>query len=215
MFKDDIERTTGKVLKDKGYKKVFLGKRCIYYIKRYSDKLAFYIRCSDNRHHDGAVSVEMIFTAIQLPDDRIVTFEVGVHIEILKVYFDITDELMIAAGKKVVAIESNIGNVSNTILEELKKPYFPKKRNEVFKDILLVYDTINEDIDIQEEFISLKKEVCKCIKKNRTSEIFQLCSEFVDSLPSDYFSIRKIELDINEIKDNLEEQVYAQCILDV
>ena len=165
MFKQDIERTVGKVLNDNGYREVYLGKRCIYYIKRYSDKLAFYVRCSDNRHHDGGVSVEMIFTAIQLPDDRIVTFEVGVHIEILTVYFDITDELMIAAGKKVVAVESNIGKVSSVILEELKQPYFPKKRNEVFKDILLIYDTINEDICLQEEFNSLKKEVCKCIKK--------------------------------------------------
>ena len=215
MFKEDIERTVGKVLNDNGYREVFLGKRCIYYIKRYSDKLAFYVRCSDNRHHDGGVSVEMIFTAIQLPDDRIVTFEVGVHIEILTVYFDITDELMIAAGKKVVAVESNIGKVSSVILEELRQPYFPKKRNEVFKNILLVYDTINEDICLREEFNSLKKEVCKCIKKNRNSQILPLCSEFVDSLPIDYFNVRKIELDINKIKDMLEEQVYAQCMLDV
>lgn len=215
MFKEDIERTVGKVLKDNGYRGVFLDKRCIYYIKRYSDKLAFYVRCSDNRPRNGAIAVEFYFTAVQLPDDRIVTFEVGVHIEILKVYFDITDELMIAAGKKVVAVESNIGKVSSVILEELKHPYFPKKRNEVFADILLIYDTINEDICLQEEFKSLKKEVCKCIKKNRNSQIFPLCSEFIDRLPNDYFNIRNIELDINKIKDMLEEQVYAQCMLDV
>ncbi|MDE7423929.1 MAG: hypothetical protein K2N51_09580 [Lachnospiraceae bacterium] len=215
MFKQDIERTVGKVLNDNGYRERYLAKGCIYYIKRYSDKLAFYVRCTDNRHHDGAVSVEMFFTAIQLPDDRIVTFDVGVHIEILEVYFGITDKLMIAAGKKVVAVESNIGKVSSVILEELKQPYFPKKRNEVFKDILLIYDTINEDICLQEEFNSLKKEVCKCIKKNRTSEILPLCSEFIDRLPTDYFNVRNIEIDIDEIKDCLEEQIYAQCILDV
>lgn len=59
MFKEDIERTIGKVLKDNGHKSIPIAKHCIYYIKRYSDKLGFYIRCIDNRHHNGGISIQM------------------------------------------------------------------------------------------------------------------------------------------------------------
>lgn len=215
MFKEDIVRTIGKFLKDKNYNEVCIDKCCIYYIKRYSDELAFYIRCSDNRHHNGGVSVEMFFTAIQIPDDRLITFGVGVHIHILTIYFDITDEMMVAAGEKIVAIENNIGNVSNVILQEIKSPYFPNRRNQIFNEILLVYDAINEEASIREEFILLKSNVCKAIKRKKSTEIFQLCNDFVDNLSADYFIVRGIDLDINRIKNILAEQIRAQCMLDI
>ena len=82
MFKEDIERTIGKGLKDNGYKSIPIGKGCVYYIKRYSDKLGFYIRCTDNRHHNGGITIQMFFTAIQIPDDSITTFYQGLEIQI-------------------------------------------------------------------------------------------------------------------------------------
>lgn len=215
MFKEDIERTIGKVLKDKKHKAVHIAKHCTYYMKRHSDKLAFYIRCSDNRHHNGGISVQMFFTAIQIPDDRLTAFGVGLNIHILTVYSDIIDEIMIAAGEKIVALENNIGNVADTILEEIKKPYFPNKRLEKFNEILLVYDTVNEDISLQEKFASLREQVCKAAKRKKQMEIFQLCSEFVDNLPADYFKNKGINFEISRIKNILAEQLHAQCILDI
>lgn len=104
MFKEDLERTIGKILKEEKYNAVHIAKNCTYYMKRYSDKLAFYIRCSDNRHHNGGISVQMFFTAIQVPDDRLITFGVGLNMHIVTVYSDITDEVVIAAGKKLLQL---------------------------------------------------------------------------------------------------------------
>ncbi|MDE7205865.1 MAG: hypothetical protein K2N90_01660 [Lachnospiraceae bacterium] len=215
MFKEDIERTIGKVLKYNGYKLISLGKGCIYYIKRYSNKLGFYIRCTDNRHHNGGITIQMFFTAIQIPDDSITTLYQGLEIHILTIYGDITDEIMIGAGKKVIAIERNIGNMSDIILEEIKSPYFPQERSAIFKEIITIYDMINEDGDWQNEVIALKDKVFKAVKNKRHVEAFQLCSEFIDNLPTDYFQGKIFNMDINAIKNCFSEQLRAQCMFGI
>ena len=53
MFRDNIKRTIGTVLKANGHKMTELGSGCIYYMKRFSPELAYYIRCSDNRSSQG------------------------------------------------------------------------------------------------------------------------------------------------------------------
>ncbi len=212
LFKEDIEKTIGKVLKSNGHRSIPISKGCVYYIKRYSDKLGFYIRCSDNRHHNGGITIQMYFTAIQIPDDRISAYYPGLEIHILTIYRDITDEIMIGAGEKVIAIECNIGNMSSTILGEIQSPFLPQKRSQMFKEILTVYDMINEDGDWQDEVILLKDKVCKAVKNKRYAEIFQLCSEFIDNLPMDYFQGKVPDMDLNTIKNNFSEQLRAQCM---
>lgn len=215
MFKEDIERTIGKVLKHNGYKSVPIGKGCLYYIKRYSDKLGFYIRCTDNRHHNGGITIQMFFTAIQIPDDSITTFYQGLEIHILTIYEDVTDEMMIGAGKKVITIERNIGNMSGMILEEIKSPYFPQKRNELFQEILTIYDMINEDENWQDAVTILKDKAFKAVRNKRYAEVFQLCSAFIDKLPADYFQGKVFNMDINAIKNDFSEQLRAQCMFGI
>lgn len=122
---------------------------------------------------------------------------------------------MIGAGKKVIAIESNIGNMSGIILEEIKSLYFSQKRNEIFKEMLTIYDMINEDRDWQNEVITLKDKVFKAVKSKRYAEVFQLCSEFIDNLPTDYFQGKVFNMDMNAIKNNFSEQLRAQCMFGI
>lgn len=215
MFKNNIERSIGKVLKDNKHNVIHIAKHCSYFMKRFSDKLAFYVRCSDNRHHNGAIEIRIFFTAIQLPDDGLTSFNAGMDIHILTLYSDITDEIMIAAGEKIVAIENSIGSAADIILAEIEKPYFQSKQLQVFKKTLLIYDTFSKDESLQEKFDSLKSEVCKLVKRKKNVEIYQLCSDFVDSLPTEYLKKKEINLEVNRIKNILAEQLYAQCILDI
>ena len=212
MFKEDIERTIGKVLKDNGHKSIPVSKYCIYYIKRYSDKLGFYIRCSDNRHHNGGISIQMFFTAIQIPDDRIVTYSAGLDIHILTIYRDITDEIFVGAGKKVIAIESNMGNLSDTVLEELESPFLPQKRSQIVRKVLTIYDMISKEWN--DELSALRSKAYKAVKKKRYTEIFQLCSDFIDNLPTDYFQGIVSDMDLHTIKNEFSEQIRAQCLFD-
>lgn len=122
---------------------------------------------------------------------------------------------MIGAGKKVIANESNIGNMSGIILEEIKSPYFPQKRGDIFKEILTIYDMINEDKDWQVEVLVLKEKVFKAVKKKRYVEAFQLCSAFIDHLPTDYFQGKVANTDLNAIKNNFSEQLRAQCMFGI
>lgn len=212
MFKEDIERTIGKVLKDNGHKPVSVAKHCIYYIKRYSDKLGFYIRCVDNRHHNGGISIQLFFTAIQIPDDRIVTYNPGLEIHILTIYRDITDEFIIGAGKKIIAIENNIGSMSDTILKELECPFLPQRSSQIVREIFAVYDMLNEEW--HEELSALRSKAYKAVKRKRCAEVFQLCSDFMDNLPKDYFQGKVSDMDLHTIKNEFSEQIRAQCMFD-
>jgi len=213
LFKDNLKRTIGKVLKENGYKERILHKDCVYYLKRFSDKLAFYIRCSDSRDNNAGAMVEMFFTAIQYPDDRILSLEAGIHIHILTVWEELADEVLIAAGEKIVAIEQGIGNASDTIVKELESPYFLNQRMKVYNTILQVYNTLNEDIELQDEFNLLKKQVSGVAKKKSLKEAYAFCDEFVDKLPNAYFEKKGIKQDLEGIKDMLAEQISAQCLL--
>lgn len=65
MFNKDIKRTIGTVLKANKYKLgPSLGEGCVYYIKRYSEKLGFYIGCHDNRVYNGPITIDIILQAL-------------------------------------------------------------------------------------------------------------------------------------------------------
>ena len=217
MFREDIARSMEPVMRSTGHKMIVLDKECIYFIKRYSDKLGFYIRCIDERVRSRGISVELFFRPIDVPDDRMLTFEVGLHIHISTIFRDISDELMASIGKKVILIENNIGNVSTAVLQELEEPYILTKRIPIYKRGIFVYDTVKNDESIQQEFNYLKENVCKMLKAKKNRKAFQLGHDFIQSLPSDYFKNKGIELKFGRIdlESGFAEQVYAQCILDI
>lgn len=213
MFKDDIKRTIGKVLNKNGYKMITLDSGCVYFIKRYSEQLAFYIRCSDNRKYSGGVHIQLFFSPIQRPDDSITTFGIGIEINVLTV-FNVTDEIMIKAGDKIVAIEKEIGCCSPVVLNELEEPFFVPRCYEFYKNLLLVYNSVAENIEIRESFEQLKENVRKMIKKRKDREAYRLGYNFIENLSKDYFEQRGIVLELSDIKNYFAEQLYSQCILD-
>ncbi|MDE5825461.1 MAG: hypothetical protein K2N44_05115 [Lachnospiraceae bacterium] len=215
MFKDDIVRSIGVVLKENGHKMIDLGRGCIYFMKRYSPDLAFYIRCSDNRNYQGDISLELFFTAVDIPCDSLCTFGIGVHIQVLRVFDDITDELMRASGEKIVVIENGIGGLSQAILNELETPYVMTGRIPVYKRQRAIYKLVEEDESIRQEFEMLKKDVCQKIRNRRDKQAFQLGGDFAKHLSKEYFRNKGIDLDFEDIQGYFCSHVYAQCILDI
>ena len=72
----------------------------------------------------------------------------------------------------------------DTILEELDSPFLPQKSSLMVWEIFIIYDMLNEEW--HEELSALRSKACKAVKKKRYMEVFQLCSDFIDNLPSDY-----------------------------
>lgn len=216
MFKEDIARTIGRVLEADNHKMIYLDWGCIYFIKRYSDDLAFYIKCLDSRKRNRGVSIEMFFSPIEIPADNIMSLETKIHIHILTVYGDITDDIFVSAGKKVIAIERNVGNLSNMILEEFNEPFFQRGSLSHYKKELAIYRIVKEDTAIRQEFECLMQNVKKMmIKDKRARKMSQLCGDFIEQLPVDYFSSKGIDLELRYIKGFFANCVYAQCVLDV
>ena len=218
MFSEDIARAMEPVMRSAGHNMKVYDKECVYFFKRFSDKLGFYIRCIDERVRRESISVELFFRPIDIPDDRMLTFELGLHIHIATICDeDISDELMASIGKKIIIIENNIGNVSTAVLQELEEPYILTERIPIYKRGILVYDTVKNDESIRQEFNNLKENVCKMLKAKKNRKAFQLGYDFIQSLPSDYFKNKGIELtfDREDLGDDFSEQVYAQCILDI
>ena len=235
MFKDDVKRTIGTILKESKHKMIPVSKHSIYFVKRYSDKLAFYINCFDNRAYDGPITVTLYFTGVTMPDDSILNFDLGISISILKMYqvqqsdeafkqfseedSEIADRLMLTAGRKIVDIEAGIDEkMASMILNEIQSPYFSSKRMELYREKVKLYDVLNEDEELREEFALFKESYKKVYKK---AEAFELCSEFVDKLSEGYFEKKGItckynsyyEDNLSYIKNELSQYLYCQCLL--
>lgn len=215
MFREDIAESIGKILMNNGHKRSILGNEYVMYMKRYSKELAFYVKCLDKRKWNQGISVEMIFTTIETPDDSLFVSGVGIHIQILTVYEDITDDIMIRAGEKIVAMENSLSGFSDFVLNELDNPYFQTKRLSIYKRGLLMYKIIKEDEQIGQKLDSLKSEVCRLIRSQKTRQAYQRCHDFIKQLPDHYFEDKKMGLGTDMDISTFIEYIYAQCELDV
>ena len=214
MFKEDMARSIGSVLVSKGYKRSILTKDYIMYIKRYSEELAFYIKCLDNRERNQEISIEMIFTTIGTPDDGLFVSGVGIHMKILTVLGDAADDIMIRAGEKIVELEGSLSGFADFVLNELDNAYFQTKRLPIYKRGILIYKIIKEDEQMRQKLHLLKEEVCKLIRNQEERQAYQQIDDFVEELPDDYFEDKELgritDMDISEFT----EYIYAQCVLD-
>lgn len=125
MFKDNLQRTIGKVLKEKGFELVEIDSTCIYYMKPYSDDLAFYVRCKKESEYESDVVVTFHFTVIGLSDHDLTNSCIGLQIPVaatapereinkehtkwVVVKDEFQDEIMIIAGKKIIDIQESFG----------------------------------------------------------------------------------------------------------
>lgn len=215
MFKQDIIRSIGKVLKNEHYQMIPLDSRCIYFAKRYSDKLAFYVRCADNRCVNGTVDVKYFLAPIRNPDDSIIRMNLGVHIQILEVNEDeYTDEIMEAAGKKIISLEKKTSRLFTLVNAEIESPYFPSGLTRAYKNELLIYDVIMNEVKMKEDIITLKNKLCESIKKKKRIPTYDMCREIIMKFSPDYFQNAGINKEIDEIIDIFLEQLWAQCELD-
>ena len=86
-FINDVKRTLGEVLIKNDFKIVTTVSKNDYimFAKRYSEELAVYVRCTDNRSHGHNVDVDYFFTPVNSPDDSIELFGIGIKINIISI----------------------------------------------------------------------------------------------------------------------------------
>lgn len=214
MFKEDMARSIGRVLVSKGHKRSILARDYIMYIKRYSEELAFYIKCFDKRERNQGISIEMIFTTIGTPDDSLFVSGVGIHMQILTVLGDADAGIMIRAGEKIVELEDSLSGFADFVLNELDNAYFQTKRLPIYKRGVLIYKIIKEDGQMKQKLYSLKEEVCKLIKNQKERQAYQRGHDFMKELPDDYFKDKELDHITDMDISTFAEYIYAQCVLD-
>jgi hypothetical protein len=200
------------ILSSKGYHKVPIlqeGTNC--YLKRYSDKLGYYVLC----HYDKkGISIHFYFTGIMMPDINLMDFYAGIHLEILEMYNNTTEEPIIVAVEKIKAIEPYLETASEIILQELMNPILPIEKLFLYRDTIIAYDILKNDENLQQKFALLEKELYKVCKKKLISKKEQIiCNSLMDQFPQNYFA-EKGFLNIEELRQNIILYIYAQGLFE-
>ena len=185
MFKDDIKRSIGSVLKANGHKMVNLDGDTIFYVKRYSDELAFYVRCVHEKWKDQT-TIEWFFTAIDTICDSIDRLSIGLRIPMITMVLEnkdplsgfpvvfatpeTADNILIDIGKKIISLENSMGPLTEQmIMADLNNPYLCNKRDIVYREELQVYNVLNKDEELKECFTQFKINYNKVRKKSNES----------------------------------------------
>ena len=136
MFQENLDKSIGLLLKANGHELVKQNADCIFYVKRLSDGLAFHVRCFHYGEYQSSVMITLFFTSENVSYENITTTTVGVQMPIivtepeqkwdavnhklLIINDDFPMDIILAAGKKVLAIEEAFGQEArDVILEEL------------------------------------------------------------------------------------------------
>ena len=209
---NNIDEIITVILSSKGYHKVPIlqeGTNC--YLKRYSDKLGYYVLC----HYDKkGISIHFCFTGIMMPDINLMDFYAGIHLEILEMYNNTTEEPIIVAVEKIKAIEPYLETASEIILQELMNPILPIEKLFLYRDTIIAYDILKNDENLQEKFALLEKEFYKVCKKRPISKKEQIIyNNFIDQFPLNYFA-EKGFLNIKKLKQNIILYIYAQGLFE-
>ena len=212
MFKEELSVSIGKILMENGHKMIVTKKDCVYFIKRYSEMLAFYIRCRDRRRYHRWIEVELFFMPIIIPNDDVFLSQAGICIQVFP-HGNCEGDKKISAGKKIIAIEENMANFSELVLRELEEPFFPNGKLPVNKITFLIYNRIKEDESIRQEFKILEKDVCRLMKSKKTKQAYQQCCDFLKQLPSIYFEGQGVTVNPAVDSRRFAEQIYAQNML--
>lgn len=209
MFKEELSVSIGKILMENGHKMIVTKKDCVYFIKRYSQELAFYIRCRDRRQCHRWIEVEMFFMPIVIPDEEVFLSQAGICIQVFP-HGNCVGDKMISAGNKIIALEANMANFSELVLRELEEPFFPNAKFPVNKISFLIYNRIKEDESIRQEFVKLERDVCRLMKGKKTKQAYQQCCDFLKQLPSVYFEGKGVAVNPTIDCRRFAEQIYAQ-----
>ena len=212
MYREILRESMGKILFLYNYKMIVNNEHNIYFAKRYSNKLAIYIRCDINERN--SLTIDLYFTGIQVPDDRICDINMGVNVYVGLIAADDCEKI-IMAGKRILEIEKNIVDMEEVILSEYENPFFELKLINHYYESLSVYNAILDNIELKNELELLKNSINKAIINEDKATINNLCKNFIEGLPKEYFVGKKIKLDKKDISKCFAEQIYAECVLDV
>ena len=106
---------------------------CIFYVKKIGDGLAFHVRCFHNGKHKSSVKITLFFTTEDVSYESITKTTVGLKIPITVIARDswltnlyksfiendiFPNEFMLAAGRKILAIEEALGAESMNVIGE-------------------------------------------------------------------------------------------------
>lgn len=185
----------------------------IMYGKKYSDDLAVYVRCRDGRPVGGNVKVDYYFSPIFAPDDSIIDFGIGVRINILDQY-DMNDEIMIGTGEKIVSLIKYMGEIEQFTLSEINNPFIQSRLFSKYIKAKRMYDSLIHNDKYASEFKELIKALYGKSKQNNAAVRFQMCIDFLNSLPGCFFD-QDIELMETKEKANLLiEEIHNRSLLE-
>ncbi len=214
-FKQEIKSSIGKVLLANNHKIKYLSSGVIYFFKRFSEDLAFYICCRDCRKRENGIEVVFYFSPIHTADDTIRRLEVGIKINM----GNIVEEDIIAQatdyGRKIISIENSIGCYEEVIMNEMRNPIIKTERLEYYMEHdYHYYHCFKNCKEIEEKWNLLHQNVIYDIKKNKFKNSKTICKEFIDSFDNEFFE--KIGVDVSEdyFFDNFYSAVCTQCVLD-
>lgn len=133
MFQENLEKSIGLLLKENGHELVVQDADCIFYVKKLSDGLAFHVRCFHYGEHKSCVSITLFFTTEDVSYENITQTTVGLKIPITVIARDswlanlyksfiendvFPNEFMLAAGRKILAIEEALGAEAVKVIGE-------------------------------------------------------------------------------------------------
>lgn len=214
-FKQEINKGIGKVLLNSGHKLRIITKEVLYFSKRFSDDLAFYICCADSRKLNQGIEVMFYFTPVHQADDTIDRLGVGIKINL----GNIMDEDIIPKateyGNKILSIERNIGCYEDMILNEMKNPFVKSKRLEIYMTHDYKYYNCFKNCDeMKEKWKILHNNVVEDIRNNKFKKTEQLCKEFINSFDRDFLISKGFDVTDKFFDLYFFSVVCAQCELD-
>ena len=134
MFQDNLEKSIGLLLKENGHELVVQDSDCIFYVKKIGDGLAFYVHCFHYDKYQSSVKIALFFTTEDVSYENITTSTVGLQIPLITTgpkdrfdlelhkFFVVSDDFpnddILAAGRKILAIEESLGADARKVVWE-------------------------------------------------------------------------------------------------
>ncbi len=212
-LKNIIENSVGTLLLENNYKIIDINEEAIYYIKRFSEELALYIRCPYSGIPESGYEMSLFFSVI---NNCVDIREIGVGIEFSAGYIVENDvEPNIKYGQKLLAIEKQIGSFEKMILDEMHSSSYKTEWFDYYmKHDYLYYNSLKNCGDIKTEWEKLHKDVIKDIQNNEAKNVDKICADFLDGFDVAFYEKNAIDISEKCFRQDFSRQVYAQCMLD-
>ncbi|MNP39753.1 hypothetical protein D3C76_1333410 [compost metagenome] len=176
--------------------------------------MAYYIKCTDNRNQGGNVTVVLWISPIEFPDDRLELINVGVKFEIYSEY-EVNDEVMMAAGRRVLAIIERSTELADWVEQQLDVPFIENRRTPFYLYSRRMYEKICRTPETAASFNVLKMLAHKCVKGRLSMDhLREACTQFTIELGEDFFAEFHPAIDENRKGKELASRLYAEAVFE-